>query len=146
VRNTERSGRSDRISTFANCFPARSRIVASVSGKSIIVPRIVSSAVPSKCAHGITFSDALYLCRQALLTPGVRQILIAKRVNFRDDASDRWTARFLSPASDFRMPARIFRLSSALRDMHLGSGQKESVSEEALRWESSVFRHGRYVA
>jgi len=80
-------------------------------------------------------------------TLGVRQILIAKRVNFRDDASDRWTARSLSPASDFRMPARISSgFSSALRDTHLGSGQKESVSEEALRWESSVFRHGGYVA
>jgi len=31
-----------------------------------------------------------------------------------------------------------FPASSALRDMHLGSGQKESVSEEALRWKSSV--------
>jgi len=49
-------------------------------------------------------------------------------------------------ASDFRMPARILRVSSALRDMHLGSGQKESVSEEALRWKSSVFRHGGYAA
>src|SRR6266404_7873729 len=49
-------------------------------------------------------------------------------------------------ASDFQMPARIFRSSSALRDTHLGSGQKESVSEEALRWKSSVFRHGGYAA
>ena len=77
-------------------------------------------------------------------TLGVRQILIAKRVNFRDDASDRWTARSLSPgftvcrvnhemtgfqglflqtlgynvASDFRMPARIssgFSARSATR-------------------------------
>jgi hypothetical protein len=91
----------------------------------------------------------------------MRQIPIAKRVNFRDDASDRWTARFLSPGfqglscktlrhqrglalSDARKD--FVRPSSALRDMHLGSGQKESVSEEALRWESSVFGHGRYAA
>ena len=32
---------------------------------------------------------------------------------------------------------------SALRDWYVGSGQKESVSEEALCWESSVFRDGR---
>jgi hypothetical protein len=39
---------------------------------------------------------------------GVRQILIAKRVNFRDDASDRWSSRLVSPSgSDFRLPARI---------------------------------------
>ncbi len=62
-----------------------------------MVPRIVSSAVQSKCAHRIIFSDALYLYRLGLLTAGVRQIPIAKRVNFRDDASDRWTARSLSP-------------------------------------------------
>jgi hypothetical protein len=31
---------------------------------------------------------------------------------------------------------------SALRDSQVGSGQKESVSEEALRRKSSVFRYG----
>lgn len=34
----------------------------------------------------------------------------------------------------------IFR---ALRDSQVGSGQKEQVGEEALYWESSVFRDGR---
>src|SRR5437016_8376282 len=105
--------------------------------------------------------------------PGLRQIPIAKTGNFRDDASDRWPARVLSPGfgvSGFVCPYQpwnkaivtspetqtrlrtsgcpkdFFRPSSALREMHLGSGQKESVSEEALRWKSSVFRHGRYAA
>src|SRR5258707_1500968 len=53
-------------------------------------------------AHRNIILDALYLRRARLLrTPGARQILIAKRVNFRDDASDRWTARSVSP--DFRI-------------------------------------------
>jgi hypothetical protein len=71
------------------------------------------------CAYRITNMNTLYSCHAGCpQRPEARQILIAKRVNLRDDSSDRWNARFLSPLgfSDFRMPARILRLSSALRD------------------------------
>ncbi len=59
-----------------------------------------------------------------------------------------WYLQTLRYKRGFGLPdaRKDFPASSALRDMHLGFGQNEAVSEEALRWKSSVFRHGRYVA
>src|SRR5579863_6046522 len=94
----ERSGRRERISTREKSCPARSRSVSRVRGKSIMVPRIGKTSVGpgvGDCmvalmalaeVSGATDSgvgDALRLYR---LFP------VANRVNFREDAEDRWSA------------------------------------------------------
>src|SRR5260370_8646723 len=70
--------------------------------------------------------------------------LVANRVNFREDAGDRWSASIAPvvallpglPVYDSRPSAR-----SATRKW--GSGQKEWAGEEALYRESSVLSDGR---
>jgi hypothetical protein len=60
----------------------------------------------SGCAHRIINLNALYLCDLAAArSPRVWQIPIAKRVNFRDDASDRWSADFCPRFQGFRVCA-----------------------------------------
>ena len=82
---------------------------------------------------------------ERVMTPGVdRLFLVANTVNFRDDAVDRWSVS-LAPVVALLpgLPVYDSRLFGALRDSYSGSGQKEWAGEEALYWESAVFRDGR---
>jgi hypothetical protein len=57
---------------------------------------------------------------------------------------DRWSASLAPEVALLPgLPVYDSRLFGALRDSYLGSGQKEQAGEEALYWESSVFRYGR---
>src|SRR5713226_3937495 len=70
----ERSGRRQTISTLRKSFPARSRIVGRVSGKSIIVPRMASlERPPAACAsyHQSRYAPTLRHC------PAISSILIS---------------------------------------------------------------------
>jgi hypothetical protein len=57
----DRSGLRETISTFGKSLPARSSSTGKTSGKSIIVPRISSSANFAIDAHPSTFFDAAFL-------------------------------------------------------------------------------------
>src|SRR6266478_5850659 len=58
------SGLQETISTRGKIFPARSRMVGSVSGKSIMVPRIKPFGRGANSAHPITFPSQRGKARQ----------------------------------------------------------------------------------
>src|SRR6266404_1364275 len=142
------SGLRETISTREKIFPARSRMVGSVRGKSIMVPRIAPLGRES-------IERILPLIRKGLgKGRGARSAANRRRLadNFRlqkgsISATMQQTAevpvsrpRWLGVS---RLPVNDRCFFSALRDSKVGSGQKEWAGEEALYRESSVFRDGR---
>src|ERR1700730_2400233 len=155
----ERSGRREVISTREKSLSARSRSVGRVRGKSIIVPRIGTShdsALGWACTRWEWRHPITEACTELGMAPHLlaahsaawqayRLFPVANRVNFREDADDRWSVQSRARGGPATRTARV-RLSSLRRrsaTRKWGSGQKEWAGEEALYWESSVFRDGR---
>src|ERR1700674_2002369 len=109
----ERSGRRETISTREKSLSARSRSVGRVRGKSIIVPRMKPRWSSDRTPHAVAGSAlgevgarASYhqwaswvrervRCQMAAHYADTRADIlfpVANRVNFREDAVDRWSA------------------------------------------------------
>src|SRR6266851_10085416 len=102
------SGLQETISTRGKIFPARSRMVGSVSGKSIMVPRIRPLGGRANRAHRITNPARRGKAQKGGWGQSVcrfETISVAKGVNFREDATHRCSDG-LAPAA-----APFFRLA-----------------------------------
>ena len=139
----ERSGLRETISTREKSFALRSRMCGSVSGKFIIVPRINASA-GQKLSEWYHRGRTTHIERIPDFKSGWRGEFSLQKASISESmqltAEVRVRARG-GMVSDLPVYGCCF--FSALRDSQVGSGQKESVSEEALRRKSSVFRYGR---
>jgi len=125
------SGLRETISTRGNSPPARSKMVGSVSGKFIIVPGIVMRFLCLLVAHPTTFrrrrdSQAAF-CRR----PSLNLFWLQKVTIFESISGTTETPPPARHANRFALLAGL--VSQCAPQSCLGSGQKESPGEEALR-------------
>src|SRR5580692_1188892 len=143
------SGLRETISTREKIFPARSRMVGSVSGKSIIVPRIVPLGWETSLRASYHFSAA------KVKSAGVRtlrfrgfacRISRCKRGQFPGGCHRPLKCRSRSRGGPVCPPPRDRKLSLRRAPrLALGFRAEGVRGEEALHRESSVFRDGRTV-
>src|SRR5258708_5934394 len=131
VRVMVQSGLRETISTRGNSFPARSRIVGSVSGKFIIVPGIVTRFLRLLVRASYHFSPPARFSSGFYRRPPPNLFWLQKVTIFESISG---TTEIPPPARHaHRFALLAVPVYQCAPQSWLGSGQKASPGEEALR-------------